>query len=96
MNLAGLRISGEAMGHFQGHWKRIYKSEPRDWKRTIRKFLKNVKEVNTPSMIPIVIPNCPDVRYFEERSGWFFITTGTDANNHPITLRAVARSKQVR
>ncbi len=92
MNLSGLRISGEAMEHFQGHWKRIYKSEPKNWKGTLQKFLKNVKEVETPSLVPIVVPDNP--RYFTDHSGWLFVTSGLGRNNLPITLRAVARSKE--
>ncbi|MDP2856331.1 MAG: hypothetical protein Q8N90_04470 [bacterium] len=91
MNLSGLRISGEAMVNFQKLWVRIYKSEPKDWRRTLEKFLRNVKEIKrTPPLLPLV-PNS-QTRYFDN-SGWLFITSG-EAANMPITLRAVARTKE--
>lgn len=93
MNLSGLRISGEAMENFQEHWKRIYKSEPKNWKGTLQKFLKNVKEVEAPNMVPILLSDNP--RYFTDRSGWFFVTSGQSQSNLPVTLRAVARNKEI-
>lgn len=94
MNLSGLRVSSEAMGHFQGLWKRIYKSEPKNWKTTLHKFLKNVKEVEPPSLVPVLVADNP--RYFVDHSGWLFVTSGAGENNLPLTLRGVARSKAVR
>ena len=94
MNLSGLRISGEAMSQFQSLWVRIYKSEPKDWRKTLKKFLKNVKEVGTPSLIPIMIPNGQTTRYFEDHSDWLFVTSGAGQNSLPITLRGVGRTKE--
>jgi len=94
MNLSGLRISSEAMKHFQGLWKRIYKSEPKNWKTTLQKFLKNVKEVEAPSLVPVLVTDNP--RYFVDHSGWLFVTSGAGGDNFPLTLRGVARSKEIR
>lgn len=93
MNLSGLIIRAEAMEQFKTAWRKIYNPDPKNWERILRERLQNVKEMGTPSMIPLMVPDTKP-RYFKDHSGWLFITSGTGQNSLPITLRGVGRTKE--